>query len=78
MSMEYIDETLVSEVLLADGWHKVEGVFSVDFFSWGTEEGPLGLGEFIGFTFDEKRENYGGTKVVNGPISSVLAVRMKS
>jgi hypothetical protein len=71
-----IDVDAIAQVLLADGWHLVDGKsFSVDaaYYEWGSRDnfelGKVGLG----FIFTEVVD--GELLDVAGPISSILAVR---
>jgi hypothetical protein len=67
-----VDVDGVTAVLLTDGWHQVSpGTLEIADFSLGTE--PL-----LGFVFlvaDEKLNNYA---TIEGPLTSILAVRRES
>lgn len=70
-----VDVDRVTDVLLPDGWHKVDtatfGVAPVK-FTWGSSNQPLAELGAIGYEFTERNVAY------CGPISAVLAVRERS
>ncbi len=72
MSIEWltaIDEALVSEVQLADGWHKID----VPSFIVSPSDESFSFDETVAHTHTSPR-----TRVVVGPLSAVLAVAFEN
>ena len=72
MSIEWlaaIDQALVSEVQLADGWHTID----VPSFTGSPEDASFSFDETVAQTHTSPR-----TRVVVGPLSEPLAVRFAS
>ena len=66
----WIDLDDVTDVLLPDGWHKVEEVsFSMDAYEFHWHGQPMHYSKEGGFAFKEKN------KIVVGPVSSILAIK---
>jgi hypothetical protein len=72
MSIEWIasiDQDLVSEVQLADGWHTID----VPSFIVSPQDASFSFDETVAHTHTSPR-----TRVVVGPLSAVLAVAFAS
>ena len=76
-----INPTLVREVLLADGWHKVAwrdgSGFTLSPYSYGDDSREMPRYE-EGFILVERIDAKGRQRVIAGPLSSALAVSYKT
>jgi hypothetical protein len=76
-----IDPTLVREVLLADGWHKVVRLdgsgFTLTAYSFGDRSREMPRYE-EGFILVERIDAKARQCVIVGPLSSVLAVSYRT
>jgi hypothetical protein len=75
-----INPALVTQVLLADGWHDVARRAAAGFvlapYSYGDESREMPRYE-EGFVLVERIDDKGHHHVIAGPLSSVLAVKYK-